>query len=46
MPSKTYLALKVENNLVEWSERQDLNPRPSAPKADALPGCAIPRLPD
>src|SRR5665213_1039687 len=24
----------------EWSERRDLNTRPSAPKADALPGCA------
>ena len=23
-----------------WSERQDSNLRPSAPKADALPGCA------
>ena len=27
-----------------WSGRQDLNLRPSAPKADALPGCATPRL--
>ncbi len=27
----------------EWSGRRDLNPRPSAPKADALPGCATPR---
>ena len=26
-----------------WSGQQDLNLRPSAPKADALPGCAIPR---
>ena len=26
-----------------WSERQDLNLRPSAPKADALPNCATPR---
>src|SRR5581483_7942860 len=26
-----------------WSGRQDLNLRPSAPKADALPGCATPR---
>ena len=25
------------------SGRQDLNLRPSAPKADALPGCATPR---
>jgi hypothetical protein len=28
----------------EWSGRKDLNLRPSAPKADALPGCATPRL--
>src|SRR6185437_1687338 len=29
-----------------WSERRDLNTRPSAPKADALPGCAtLRRLP-
>src|SRR3569833_863123 len=27
----------------EWSGRQDSNLRPSAPKADALPGCATPR---
>ena len=27
-----------------WSGQQDLNLRPSAPKADALPGCATPRL--
>ncbi len=27
----------------EWSGRRDSNPRPSAPKADALPGCATPR---
>ena len=26
-----------------WSGRQDSNLRPSAPKADALPGCATPR---
>jgi hypothetical protein len=30
------------NNLC-WSGRRDSNPRPSAPKADALPGCATPR---
>src|SRR5579871_1145378 len=30
------------NNL-EWSGRRDSNPRPSAPKADALPDCATPR---
>ena len=28
-------------NAANWSEQQDLNPRPSAPKADALPDCAI-----
>src|ERR1019366_36560 len=27
----------------EWSGREDSNLRPSAPKADALPGCATPR---
>src|SRR5438034_6645655 len=27
-----------------WSGRRDSNPRPSAPKADALPDCATPRL--
>src|SRR5579863_8667035 len=26
-----------------WSGQRDLNPRPSAPKADALPDCAMPR---
>ena len=26
-----------------WSGRSDSNTRPSAPKADALPGCAMPR---
>ena len=33
----------VEREEVRWSGRRDLNPRPSAPKADALPGCATPR---
>ena len=27
----------------KWSGRRDSNPRPSAPKADALPDCATPR---
>ena len=27
-----------------WSGQRDSNPRPSAPKADALPDCAMPRL--
>src|SRR2546422_1834155 len=26
-----------------WSGRRDLNPRPLAPQASALPGCATPR---
>ena len=25
---------------LNWSERRDLNPRPFAPEANALPGCA------
>ena len=29
---------------VKWSGREDLNLRPPAPKAGALPGCATPRL--
>ena len=29
---------------VVWSGRPDLNRRPPAPKAGALPGCATPRL--
>ena len=29
---------------VKWSGREDLNLRLSAPKADALPGCATPRI--
>src|SRR5262245_36449238 len=31
--------------LIGWSGQQDSNLRPSAPKADALPDCAMPRLP-
>ena len=31
-------------NLEVWSGRLDLNQRPPAPKAGALPGCATPRL--
>ena len=33
----------IEREEVRWSGRRDSNPRPSAPKADALPGCATPR---
>ena len=29
--------------LFSWSGRGDLNARPPAPKAGALPGCATPR---
>ena len=32
-----------ENIHLSWSGRRDSNSRPSAPKADALPGCATPR---
>ena len=35
----------AENKRVRWSGRQDLNLRPPAPKAGALPDCATPRLP-
>ena len=37
------LQLKKENWEL-WSGQRDLNPRPPAPKAGALPSCAIPRL--
>src|SRR5271154_1150365 len=33
----------VGNAEDDWSGRRDLNPRPPAPKAGALPGCATPR---
>ena len=37
--------LPAENlNSFIWSGRDDSNIRPSAPKADALPGCATPRF--
>src|SRR4030081_1839428 len=29
---------------IKWSGRQDLNLRPLAPQASALPGCATPRF--
>ena len=29
--------------LFQWSERRDLNPRPPAPEAGALPSCATSR---
>src|ERR1700689_5144856 len=31
---------------LRWSGQQDLNLRPEVPKTSALPGCAIPRIPD
>ena len=34
---------KPFNHGSDWSGQRDLNPRPSAPKADALPDCAMPR---
>ena len=34
----------VFNQTQDWSGQRDSNSRPSAPKADALPGCAMPRL--
>ena len=29
--------------MTDWSGQRDLNPRPSAPEADALPNCAMSR---
>ena len=37
---KTFKKISKNFNLRNWSERRDSNSRPSAPKADALPGCA------
>ena len=34
----------LRSKVARWSGRRDLNPRPSAPKADALPDCATPRV--
>ncbi len=34
---------RIPNLAFDWSGREDLNLRLSAPKADALPGCATPR---
>jgi hypothetical protein len=33
----------VTSHFPDWSGQRDSNPRPSAPKADALPDCAMPR---
>src|SRR4051795_8378105 len=35
---------RIDGEEIKWSGRRDSNPRPSAPKADALPDCATPRL--
>ena len=35
--------LSPAKSLILWSGRGDLNARPPAPKAGALPGCATPR---
>jgi hypothetical protein len=37
--------VNVQRANVRWSGRQDLNLRPPAPKAGALPSCATPRKP-
>ena len=38
------IQLSYERTLIKkWSGQTDLNRRPSAPKADALPDCAMPR---
>ena len=42
---KTGFNETVETRFEWWSERRDSNSRPSAPKADALPGCATLRQP-
>ena len=42
--AKTRKALNGPFCIWKWSERRDSNSRPSAPKADALPGCATLRL--
>ena len=44
VPKSGHLCPMRHSNRNEvWSGRQDSNLRPSAPKADALPGCATPR---
>ena len=37
------LLARLEKSGTDWSGRQDLNLRPLAPHASALPGCATPR---
>ena len=36
--------MNFKGSQLGWSGWTDSNRRPSAPKADALPGCATPRL--
>src|SRR5271170_223112 len=43
LPANPRAALRSPGPRRNWSGRQDLNLRPSAPKADALPDCATPR---
>ena len=39
------LTMPIKNPIgFKWSEWRDSNPRPSAPKADALPSCATLRF--
>ena len=40
--NRTHFPVRVRFSL-KWSGQRDSNSRPSAPKADALPGCAMPR---
>ena len=42
-PKKTQAFYVIDNYSEVWSGRQDLNLRPPAPQAGALPGCATPR---
>ncbi len=41
---KAHASLRGLLDSSQWSGRPDSNRRPSAPQADALPGCATPRL--
>ena len=36
-------SMYVKDTIKYWQGWQDLNPRPSGPKPDALPNCAMPR---
>ena len=41
----SYGRIAADHTPTVWSGQRDLNPRPPAPKAGALPDCAIPRIP-